>query len=94
MGAAISGCRYLWMLPILDAASYECRHLLHLLITQPIPKDLTIVLDYSIPNHPRDIIPGYRLLPQKAQQYSASMAIVKSERLLREKLRKRRTTLL
>jgi len=60
---------------------------------QPIPKCLTIVLDYSISNHPKDIARGYRIRHQKAQQYSASMAIVKSERLLREKLRKRRTNL-
>ena len=89
----IVGCLKLWMLLILDAASRRCCHLVRLLIMQPIPKCLTIVLDYCISSHPRDIARGYRLPYQKAQQYSASMAIVKSEWLLREKLRKRRTNL-
>ena len=87
------GCLKLRMLPILDAASCGCCHLVRLLIMQSVPKCLTIVFDYCILNHPRDIARGYRLPHQKAQQYSASMAIVKSERLLREKLRKRRTNL-
>ena len=81
------------MPPFLDAASCGCCHLAHLLIMQPIPKCLTIVLVYCISNHPRDIARVYRLPYQKEQQYSTSMAIVKSERLLREKLRKRRTNL-
>ena len=93
MGADNSGCRQFWMPPILDVANCGCRHLVPLLIMQPISKYLTMVLDYSISNHPRDIARGYRLPCQKAQQYSVSMAIVKSERLLREKLRKRRTNL-
>jgi len=91
--ASSCGCLKLWMLPILDVASCECYHLVRLLIVQPIPKCLTIVLDYCISNHSRDIARVYRLPHQKAQQYLASMAIIKSERLLRKKLRKRRTNL-
>lgn len=87
------GCRQFWMPPFLDAAIPGCRHLVRLLIIQPIPKRLTVVLDYSISNHLRDIARGHQLSRQKAQQYQSSMAIVKSERLLREKLRKRRTNL-
>ena len=90
---ANSGCLQLWMLPIVDSASCGCRYLVRLLLMQPIPKYLTIILDVFISNHPRDIARGYRLPYQKAQQYSASMAIVTSERLLRETLRKRRTNL-
>lgn len=47
----------------------------------------------NISNHPKDIARGYRPPHQKAQKYLASIAIVKSERLLREKSRKRRTNL-
>jgi len=90
---ANSGCLQLWMPQAVNFASCGCRHLVRLLTMQPIPKCLTIVLDYSISNHPRGIARGYQLSHQKAQQYQASMAIVKSERLLREKLRKRRTNL-
>jgi hypothetical protein len=86
------------MPPVVDASSCGCcqsgcRHLTWLLIMQPIPNCLIKLLGYSISNHPRDVAQAYRLPPQKAQQHSASMAIVKSERLLREKLRKRRTNL-
>ena len=91
LDAASCGCCR--MPPVVDAASCGCRYLVHLLIMQTIPKCLTIVLNCCISNHPRDIARGYRLSYQKEQQYSKSMTIVKSERLLREKLRKRRTNL-
>ncbi len=93
LDAASCGCRHFWMPPVVDAADCGCRHLARLLTMQPVPKCLTIVLDYSLSNHPRDIARGYQLSHQKAQQYQVNMAIVKSERLLREKLRKRRTNL-
>ena len=90
MGAAISGYHQLWMppfldtyrmLPIVDATSCGCRHLVRLLIMQPIPKCLTIVPDYLISNDPRDITRGYQL-SHRQRKSIGSMAIVKSERLL------------
>ena len=78
---------------VVDAANSECRHLIRFLIMQSIPKCLITLLDYSISNHPKDVAQGYRFPFQKAQQYSASMTIMKSERLLREKLRKWKTNL-
>lgn len=90
------GCHHFWMPPVVDAFSCGCCQLWMLLwmppcgsplIIQAIPKCLTIVLDYLISNHPRDITRGYQLSLQKTQHYQASIAIVKSERLLREKLR-------
>ena len=90
------GCHRFWMLPVVDAFSCGCCQLWMLLwmppcgsplIMQAISKCLTIVLDYLISNHSRDIARDYQLSLQKTQHYQASMAIVKSERLLREKLR-------
>ena len=61
MDAAISGYHHLWMppfldtyrmLPVVDATSCGCCHLVRLLTRQPIPKCLTIVLDYLISNDP------------------------------------------
>lgn len=64
------GCRHFWIPPVVDAsisgyiqdvANCGCRHLVRLLIMQPIPKCLTIVPDYLISNDPRDITRGYQL---------------------------------
>jgi len=60
VNVANSGCLQLWMPQAVDFASCGCRHLVRLLM-QSIPKCLTIVLDYFISNHPRDIARGYRL---------------------------------
>ena len=81
------------MSSVVNAVDCECRHLARLLTMQSVSKCLTIVLDYSLSNHSRDIARDYQLSHQKAQQYQVNMTIVKSERLLREKLRKRRTNL-
>ncbi len=89
-------CHHFWMLSVVNVFSCECCQLWMLLwmsscdsslIMQAISKCLTIVLDYLISNHSRDIARDYQLSLQKTQHYQASMTIVKSERLLREKLR-------
>lgn len=55
MGAANSGCRYLWMLPILDAASYGCPltsrpRFLPLAPFLPLARPPALLIDYRMPS--------------------------------------------
>ena len=88
----VSGCQHchyqLWM-RVIDAAGRECRHPIQLL-TMPLP--LSPVL-YKQSIHL--LFQNTRLYPCAIQYHFATvqikMAIVKSEQLLREKFRKRKT---